>query len=183
MQTITSPTPQANTLALKDIHLPEQITNYPIAYGWLILTALLLVAIIIIVIKVKKISKRNQVKKQALVQIRNNLKIDNSELISLLKWTAIHYFSRIEVANLYGESLQNFLLKHLPEKHKTHFTKLSEQGFKKLYQPNFQNEVDKNFQQAARLWLTHALPPSNNTQAKPIDIKQKTHQKNKEVSA
>lgn len=156
----------ANTLELKDIHVPEQITNYPVAYGWWILAALILLAIVITIIKVKKSAKRNQVKKQALTQLKNNSDINNSELISLLKWAAMHYFSRVELAKLYGESLQYFLLKQLPEKHQTRFNKLSEQAFKNQYQAHFQNEIDTNFQQAALLWLNQALPPKTVIEAK-----------------
>ncbi|WP_114324666.1 DUF4381 domain-containing protein [Candidatus Colwellia aromaticivorans] len=156
----------ANPLALKDIHLPEQITNYPIAYGWWILAALILLAIVLIIVKLKQTAKRNQVKKQALAQLKNNVDINNSELISLLKWAAMHYFSRVELAKLYGESLQHFLLTQLPEKHQTRFTELSEQAFKNQYQAHFHNEVDTNFQQATLLWLKQALPPKSTVQPK-----------------
>lgn len=149
----------ANPLALNDIHLPEQISNYPIAYGWWILTALIILAIVVTVIKLKQNKKRNQVKKQALAQLKSNVDINNSELISLLKWAAMHYFSRIELAKLYGESLQQFLLTQLPEKHKMQFTQLSEKTFKNQYKHGAQNEVDNDFQQAVQLWLTQALPP------------------------
>ncbi|MDX2369237.1 MAG: DUF4381 domain-containing protein [Colwellia sp.] len=156
----------ANTLELKDIHVPEQITNYPIAYGWWILAALILLAIVITIIKVKKSTKRNQVKKQALTQIKNNSNMNNNQLISLLKWAAMHYFSRVELAKLYGESLQHFLLKQLPEKHQTRFSELSEQAFKNQYQAHFQNEIDTSFQQAALLWLNQALPPKMEKETK-----------------
>lgn len=187
MQSITpSPTQvnslPANPLALKDIHLPEQITNYPVAYGWWILAALLLLSIVIIVIKVKKISKRNLIKKQALAQIKNNQNINNNELISLLKCTAMHYFSRIEIAKLYGESLQQFLLKQLSEKHQIDFTKLTEQGFKNLYKSDINNKIDNNFQQAARLWLTHALPPTNKKKIQHVTTEKKSYKEQQGVS-
>jgi len=158
----------ANQLALKDIHVPEQITNYPIAYGWWMLAALILLAIIITIVKIKKSAKRNQVKKHALTQLKNNIDINNSELISLLKWAAMHYFSRIEIAKLYGESLQHFLLKHLPEKHHASFRELSEAAFNNQYQASFQNEINASFQQATRLWLTKALPPKTAQKSKGV---------------
>ncbi|PHR85526.1 MAG: hypothetical protein COA59_00790 [Colwellia sp.] len=173
MQSI-NPTPTqtnalpANPLALNDIHVPEQITSYPIAYGWWLLALLLLLIIIIVVIKINKTAKRNQVKKQALIQLKNNSAMDNNELISLLKWAAMHYFSRVELAKLYGDSLQQFLLKKLPEKHQANFSQLSEQAFNNQYQAHFHNEVDTSFQQAALLWLNQALPPK-----KVIKTKQK----------
>ncbi len=162
----------ANPLALQDIHVPEQITNYPIAYGWWILAVLLLLAIVLIIVKFKKSAKRNQIKKQALTQLKNNIKINNSELISLLKWAAMHYFSRVELAKLYGESLQHFLVKQLPQKHQIKFTELSNEAFKSQYQAPFHNEVDTSFQQAVLLWLNQALPP------KTLKKSQQTEQKN-----
>ena len=166
MQTNSLP---ANTLELKDIHVPEQITNFPIAYGWWILTALIIVAIVIVIVKIKKSAKRNQIKKQALAQLKNNPDINNNELISLLKWAAMHYFSRVELAKLYGESLQQFLLNQLPAKHQKRFIELSEEAFKNQYQAHFHNAVDTSFQQAALLWLTQALPPKAVIEAKQKD--------------
>ena len=172
MQSITSPASQtsaspANPLALKDIHVPEQITNYPLAYGWWILAALLLLAIVVTVIKLRKSAKRNQVKKQALTQLESNSELNNSELISLLKWAAMHYFSRIELAKLYGDSLQQFLLQKLPLKHQDNFSQLSEQAFKSQYQQDVHNQVDNQFHQAAYLWLTKALPPMSEKKLNP----------------
>jgi len=176
----------ANGLELKDIHLPDQITNYPIAYGWWILAALFLLAIVLVIIKVKKNAKRNQVKKQALTQLQNNSNMNNSDLISLLKWAAMHYFSRVELAKLYGELLQQFLLKKLPEKHQTRFSELSEQAFKNQYQATFQNEIDNDLLQAVQLWLNQALPPKAVMQPKQKNThnhtKSNLDQKNKGVS-
>lgn len=173
----------ANPLALKDIHLPEQITHYPIAYGWWILAALILLVIVIAIIKIKKSASLNKVKKQALAQLKNKTEINSNELMSLLKWAAIHYFSRVELAKLYGDSLQQFLVKQLPEKHQIKFTELSEQAFKNQYQADFHNQVDNDFQQATRLWLTQALPPKAATQAKQENPNRKLQQKNEGVSA
>lgn len=161
----------ANPLALKDIHLPEHITNYPIAYGWWILAILILLAIVLIVVKLKQNAKKNHVKKQALAQLKNNSDISNSELITLLKWAAMHYFSRVELAKLYGKSLQQFLLKQLPEKHRSHFIELSAQAFKNQYQAEAQNKIDTDFQQAVQLWLNQALPPKTTAQSNQKSIK------------
>jgi primosomal protein N' len=184
----------ANPLALQDIHVPEPITNYPIAYGWWILAALILLAIVLIIVKVKKTAKRNQVKKQALTQLKNTVDINNNELISLLKWAAMHYFSRVELAKLYGESLQHFLVNQLPEKYQIKFTELSDDAFKSQYQATFHNEVDTSFQQATLLWLNQAIPPKTVIQTRQAkQTKQKNtdthnnvhsnhHQKNEGVS-
>jgi hypothetical protein len=184
-----SPTPTptnalpADLLALKDIHLPEQISHYPIAYGWWILAVLILWVIVIAVIKIKKTTSRNQLKKQALTQLNSNVDINNNEVISLLKWAAMHYFSRVQLAKLYGDSLQQFLVTQLAEKHQANFTELSEQAFKNQYQADFHLQVDKNFQQAARLWLTQALPPKATKQVHKKDTDHNLQQKDEGVSA
>ncbi len=147
-----------NTLDLKDIHLPEQIANYPTAYGWWLLAALLILFIAFAIIKFRKAVKRNKIKKQALAQLANST-MSNSEVIAILKWAAMHYFSRVEVAKLFGDSLQAFLLSKLTIKHQQRFTELSEQAFLNQYHKNNNSLSDESFHQAAVLWLTHALPP------------------------
>ena len=162
----------ANALELKDIHIPEQISNYPVAYGWWLLAVLFILVTIFSIIKIKKAAKRNRVKKQALAQLsfslENNAEMTTSDTIALLKWAAMHYFSRIELAKLFGDSLQRFLTAQLPVKHQKGFTDLSEQAFLNQYhaQPDTSKDTDdlaksgKNLNQAAMLWLTHALPPN-----------------------
>ncbi len=159
-QVSASPT---NTLALKDIHLPEQIANYPVAYGWWLLAAIIIFMIIITILKIIKSTKLNQVKKQALSQLKNNSQMTNSDMIALLKWASMHYFSRAELAKLFGESLKEFLASKLPTKHQQTFAELSEQAFINQYQAhcevNNNAESDEKLQQAVLLWLNCALPP------------------------
>lgn len=167
---------QANALELKDIHVPEQISNLPVAYGWWILVTLIVLIIIFTILKIRKTAKRNQVKKQALAQLnlslKNNAQMTTSDTIALLKWAAMHYFSRAELAKLFGDSLQKFLISQLPIKHQKNFTDLSEQAFLNQYhaQPKTSKDADtdvgvekaktnENLHQAAALWLTYALPP------------------------
>jgi len=159
--------PQTNALELKDIHVPEQISGYPVAYGWWLLAALLILVAVVGILKVRKKAKRNQVKKQALAQIRNSPNMTTSDTVALLKWAAMHYFSRAELAKLFGDSLQKFLSSQLPIKHQKNFTDLSEQAFLNQYiaQPKASKntddhaKADEDFNQSAVLWLTHALPP------------------------
>lgn len=153
------PTQTAAPLAIKDIHLPEPVSNFPMAYGWWLLAALILIFIIFTIIKMRKSAKRNQVKKQALAQLKHREKMSNNDIIALLKWAAMHYFSRAELAKLYGHSLQQFLMSKLPVTQQQHFTELSEQAFLNQYQADIPLPTDAKLEQAATLWLTHALPP------------------------
>lgn len=153
------PTQTATPLALNDIHLPEQVSNFPMAYGWWLLAVIIIVAVIFLIIKIRRSAKRNQVKKQALAQLKQNANINNNDIIALLKWAAMHYFSRAELAKLYGHSLQQFLMSKLPITKQQNFSELSEQAFVHQYQADNLLQNDDKLEQAATLWLTHALPP------------------------
>ena len=153
----------AQSLDLKDIHLPEQISNYPVAYGWWILAALIIFILVMAILKINKVKKINYIKKQALAQLKNNEEMNISETISLLKWAAMHYFPRVDIAKIFGVSLQSFLANKLPLKHQQTFTELSEEAFLNQYKtaesPQDLSISAKNVTEAAKLWLTHALPP------------------------
>jgi len=153
----TASSPASAGLALKDIHLPEQISDFPIAYGWWILVTLLITMTALIIIKTIKVSKQNKVKKQALKHLNSKSNISDNDIIALLKWAAMHYFSRVELAKLYGDSLQQFFLSKLATKYQQRFTDLSKEAFENQYQAKITSS--DNFQQAAQLWLTQALPP------------------------
>lgn len=164
MQSVNALPPQ--TIELNDIHIPDQISNFPFAYGWWLLAIFLILLITLSIIKIRKHTKQNAIKKQALNQLMNSPEQSINDTIALLKWAAMHYFSRAQLAKLFGDSLQQFLISALPSKHQEAFTTLSKQGFLNQYKaPNNSNDdqmsdsADKQFTQAAKLWLTHALPP------------------------
>jgi hypothetical protein len=161
---IQANTPMENALVLKDIHLPEQITNYPVAYGWWLLAIIILMVTMFLLVKMRQRAKLKHHQQQALKQLKNSPNMGCSEVIALLKWAAIQYFSRAQLAKLYGEQLQQFLMQKLPIKHQQKFKQLSEQAFYEQYkEPQSQsepsNDSSQSFQQAAILWLTYALPP------------------------
>jgi hypothetical protein len=145
---------------LKDIHLPEQVNNYPLAYGWWILLTCLLIAVIIVIVKWQKHRKRCHAQKLALVNLKNTQ--NNDDIVTLLKWSAFQYFPRNEIASLHGEKLENFFINKLPTKHQEKFQTLCGQQLNNKYQPveNSSSEtLNITLQEAAHLWLTHALPP------------------------
>ncbi len=157
----TSPAiaPQQGQLQLNDIHVPEQVSSFPIAYGWWIILFIAIITLVWFAKKFRKNSKLQQSKKHALKSLHN--KMDIAETISLLKWAAMQYFDRSEVANLYGTSFQKFLIKQLPEKHQSSFDSLSSEAFKAQYQQSddsMKKSIESQCQQAAKLWLTYALP-------------------------
>jgi len=175
---LSMPTPSTtnNGLALKDIHLPEHIDNFPTAYGWWILAVLIITAIIFSIIKLRQRSKLKAAQRQALAQLQNNTELTASEVISIVKWACMQYFSRTHIAKLYGNGFKEFLLAKLSAKHQPTFTQLCADSFDNLYQSTNpvispeQSKVEQatqqltlqpaqQLQQAAIFWLTHALPP------------------------
>jgi hypothetical protein len=170
MAIANSPTPlgqpaSGQTVQLHDIHLPEQVSNYPIAPGWWLLLALIIICAVWAYKKFKKTKRLNASKEQALSMLDHNPSMNAKECLSLLKWAAMQYVNRQQLAKLYGDNFQDFLMKQLPEKHQASFIKLSNAAFKAQYQASLTivesavtSETDSDCLQATKLWLSHALP-------------------------
>lgn len=160
---------------LQDIQLPEQIHNYPIALGWWILIMSIIALIIFITLKILKHKKKAKLQQQAITQLLSNEpNIENT--LTILKWAALQYFPRQEIANLYGKSFQLFLTKQLPQKYKSEFEQLCANTLENRYQTSLNNDDIQNTHNAALLWLKQALPPkefkhssSNTTESNQIN--------------
>ncbi|TWX56328.1 DUF4381 domain-containing protein [Colwellia hornerae] len=148
--------PSEQLAQLKDIHLPEQIHNYPLAYGWWILLTCLLLTLIFVVIKWQKHRSLCQAQKLALAKLENT--DNNDEIITLLKWAAFQYFPRNQVASLHGKQLEYFFINTLATKQQDKFQRLSAQQFINKYQPT-ENSSNETLKEAAHLWLSQAIPP------------------------
>lgn len=144
---------------LKDIHVPEAINNYPLAYGWWILLVITVVVLALVIRAIFRHKQKTKAQRTAIKELSQPIE-SNDEIIIILKWAAIQYFPRQAIAQFHGQQLSDFLLKHLPEKHHEKFTQLSHQGFNNRYQIN-ENSLDTDLLQAALLWLKYALPAKN----------------------
>ncbi|MGB1262000.1 MAG: DUF4381 domain-containing protein [Cognaticolwellia sp.] len=142
---------------LKDIHLPADVHNYPVAPGWWLLMAAVLALIIFGLIKWRHYVVKRKAKKNALKQLASAT--DNSATVALLKWAALQYFPRQQVAHLTGDNFKAFLIASLAAKQQEKFTQLSAEHFNSVYQNNVEKNQSEEFSQAAALWLKHALPP------------------------
>ncbi len=107
-------------LPLRDIHLPDSVSWWPIAPGWwLLLVIAILIAMIIWAIRMNK--AKGLLRKQALAELD---KIENafgqhqntqqlaSELSMLLRRVCISRFPRVDVAGLTGQAWITFLNSH-----------------------------------------------------------------------
>lgn len=115
-----SPSPFAGNnaaLQLNDIHLPESPGFWPLAPGWWILLALLLIAIVWLSLKIRKIVKQRKYQKQILDQyivLETRLfERSDSEAIAkiniFLRQIAINKYPRADVASLTGTRWLEFL--------------------------------------------------------------------------
>ena len=144
---------------LSDIHLPAQINSYPIAVGWIALYILCIAVIVFCCVYGYQHIKRRRDQKKAMV----NLKSANSatDVMLTLKWAALAYFPRHQVASLAGESLKSFLIKQLPVKKQTTFSSRNLTLFDMMYQQSLSNEQLDELKALCLYWLKHALPPAN----------------------
>jgi len=152
---------------LKDIHLPEQIHNYPLAPGWWILAIVIVTATIWLTVKWFKAYRLAKAKRQAiklLSNINDQEENQNNEIMDILKWSALQYFPREQIAPLFGTDLQLFLKSSLPEKHQQNFMELTNPAFEHRYQVDELAIQDKTFKKGAVLWLNQALPPKEKKQ-------------------
>lgn len=103
---------------LKDIHLPTPIGWWPLAPGWYVLIALVLLSAIALAYRIYQKHRYALAKKQALVLLNSYQKRyeqeqnvpQTSALVSeLLRRVALVYFPREQVAGLHGEDWLNFL--------------------------------------------------------------------------
>ena len=104
-------------LPLRDIHLPDNVSWWPIAAGWWLLLAIIILSIAIIwFLHIKK--ERGRLRKQALaelekVETRFNQHQDTQQLASelsiLLRRVSISRYPRTDVAGLTGQAWLNFL--------------------------------------------------------------------------
>lgn len=151
---------------LKTIHLPEQINNYPLAYGWWILLVTLLIIVVWALIKYRKHRQHCQAKKQAMQSLKENT-LDTEQLISLIKWAAMQYFPREQIASLTGDALQAFLVSCLPIKQQQNFIVRFQPALEKRYQRDEPLDNNDDLAEAVMLWIKHALPAKTSVQVSP----------------
>jgi hypothetical protein len=158
---------QATQLQLHDIHVPELVSNFPIAPGWWLLLALIVMITVWTYKKINKNKRLNNSKNQALTVLENNPSMSAKECITLLKWAAMQYVSRQQLAKLHGDNFQKYLVTKLPEKYQISFIELSTAAFRNQYQSTQLvttiSDIDSDCQQATKLWLMHALPITKST--------------------
>lgn len=149
---------------LKDIHTPTTIEFWPPAYGWWVLAIIIIVAVSLLIIWVKKARKESIAKRQALKSLQQ---IDGSnlncvsELNQLLKRVAMTYFPNQNVQEMHGSQWTAFLVKTLPSKKAKGFSESFDSMQQTLYQAHASENAEfLSYSQSVETWIKHALPPN-----------------------
>lgn len=99
---------------LRDIHLPADVSWWPLALGWWILIALILISTIYFIVRYKRSRLRNRYSCLALKELdKLHNKPDTNWLIELnvlLKRSSLSHFKKSEVASLTEQQWIDFLL-------------------------------------------------------------------------
>lgn len=146
----------APALPLADIHMPEQVSFWPLAYGWWIVITLV---VIILILTVRAILKRREQRLQrnfALAELKAiNLNHHNAaqQINQILKRAAMVYHSREKIASLTGPSWKAFLLDSMGKKP----AKFDDQWLDFGYAPNVDQQQIYQYHEFAQLWLQKAL--------------------------
>lgn len=105
---------------LKDIHLPDPIGWWPLAPGWYVLMAIVLMAFFGGFFIILRRHKNALPKKQALDLLKQytelyekdkNAQLASARISELLKRVALVYYPRLDVASMHGDSWIQFLNK------------------------------------------------------------------------
>ena len=103
---------------LKDIHLPQGISMWPTAPGWIVLYLILFACVLLFIYYRYQQKKRSYTADYALRQLiqLKKLMLHNpnhihiaAEISTLIRRTALHYFNRKTIAGLSGQNWLQFL--------------------------------------------------------------------------
>jgi hypothetical protein len=101
---------------LRDIHYPPRVSMWPLAWGWYLLFAVIIIALLGISYFWYKYYRKHRIKRlvlQRLALLQTQCELSNSkvaeELSTLLKRAVLAKYSRYQVAGLHGEQWLEFL--------------------------------------------------------------------------
>lgn len=154
------PAQQDPLAGLKDIHLPGDVSAWPLAWGWWVLMAVVLMICAAMIIAIYRHRKFNAPRRAALKQLAT-IKQDQpdwpAQMNQLLKRVACHYFGSAQASALYGEQWVKQLLSTLPAKQVSQCQPGLTTLQTLLYKPVQEHQGEFTpCQQAAQIWLTKA---------------------------
>ncbi|MFA3790574.1 DUF4381 domain-containing protein [Aliiglaciecola sp. SL4] len=146
---------------LADIQLPQDVSIWPLAWGWWV-SAILVLLILVSIIYGTRLYLLNRKAKKAAIAALSAIDLSQKNAISqiniVLKRAVLSYFPEEQVASLHGPQWSAFLTSHLSQKQQQYM----QQKIEELVDSLYQQKAEKDPQQAAltaKTWLTSALPP------------------------
>lgn len=143
---------------LHDIHMPQAITCWPLAFGWYLIAMALLAISIALSISIYRWYSKSRPKRQALRLLadyqKDYLQDANSQLCcvrisELLRRVALAYYPRTQVAHLHGQIWINFLNTTAPG---IQFNAVRELILELPYQPRQRRDLTLLFK-TTRAWI------------------------------
>jgi hypothetical protein len=158
-----------NPLAeLKDIHIPQDVSSWPLAYGWWLLITLCIGLIVFVCWYGVRRWRLHRIKRLAVAELAAiTADQDNwpSAMNTLLKRAVRAYFSDLPIQQLHGQTWSHCLAEALPTTTRSAFLEAMQGLQQQLYQPkSAQDLVFEDCQRAVNTWLKQSLPPSRATQ-------------------
>jgi hypothetical protein len=155
---------------LKDIHLPDAIGFWPLAYGWWLLLVVIVLGVGWGIILWRKKHQLGLPKRQALLllsSINETQKTWPRQLNTLLKRLAMVYFPKHQVANLHGKDWCIFLVGQLPKKKQAIFAEQFSLLQANCYRRATGTPPDyERCAEQIRTWIKYAVPPHKKIQPK-----------------
>ena len=133
---------------LKDIHLPAEIGLWPLAWGWWLLTALLILGLWWLTSSLLKRHRFWRVRRLALKALQTGTP-SAADTNRVLKQVALHYFPRHQVASFEGRRWSEFLCRQQPALDAASLETLLQAS----YRPTADDTQNARLQQLAITWL------------------------------
>lgn len=148
---------------LQDIHLPEQISSWPPAYGWWILLAFTICACYLLFRWWRNRKNILAAKRQAIFAVGQVEEEDNWPTLfnQILKRVCLSYFPAEDVAKLYGDDWQQFLLLQTKPRIRESLESDIKVFIDSLYTQNTNELTFEQAKKATLLWLNSSLPPKS----------------------
>ena len=145
---------------LKDIHIPQQVDIWPPAYGWWLLTFIVLTIVVIAIWYARRAYQHKLAKRQAVQALKAISEADPQwpqALNSVLKRVVDTYCSDLPVKAMYGQQWADFLSACLPAKQRAGFAQQMSTLQASLYQPQAADVSQfKAMQTLCINWVKHS---------------------------
>ncbi|GAB2690328.1 DUF4381 domain-containing protein [Aliiglaciecola aliphaticivorans] len=150
---------------LADIQLPQEVSIWPLAWGWWISAIFVLIAVMAIVYATRRYMLNRQAKKAALAEL-SAIDLKQKKAISqiniVLKRAALSYFPADYIAPLHGPQWSAFLISQLSPKQQQRLESQLQGLVNSLYQDAPSISAEQAFS-TAKVWLSSGLPPKRKT--------------------